>query len=271
MEITQRVAVVTGASGGLGGAISLRLAKEGAHVLMCDLASPGTDLTRQLSDEKLSHEYYQIDVSNEDEWEKLAVYLEKTFGGLDILVNNAGINRRLTIMQSPLREWQETFAVNLFGAALGTRSLAPLMRNRPLASIVNISSTSGLVGHPDAAYSATKWALRGLTKTAALEFADWGIRVNSVHPGSVPTGLHANTQPGHAEAWETLIPMARAGHADEISGSVVFLTGKDSTYVTGTEVVVDGGLSQAGLLTGRKRLMEEFQAKLTTNKPVDES
>lgn len=250
-KLNGRIALVTGALGGLGSAIAERLVVCGATVVRCDLVEADS------APESLTP-YRQLDVSSEQHWQELVSEIAETYGGLDILVNNAGINRRLGIMQSDLREWQETFAVNFFGAVLGVRACVPIMKDRPSPSIVNINSTSGLVGHPDAAYSSSKWALRGLARTAALEFADLGIRVNSVHPGSVPTELHSNTQPGHADTWRKLIPMARAGRADEIAAMVSFLVSDACSYVTGAEFPVDGGLSGVGLLTARKRLMAEF-------------
>ncbi len=183
------------------------------------------------------------------------------FGVPTILINNAGINDRRTIMEASAADWDRVLAINLKGTFLGMQAVVPGMRKSGGGAIVNVSSTSGLVGHTDAAYSASKWAIRGLTKTAAIEFADDGIRVNSLHPGSVPTGMHANTKPGHAAAWRKLIPLARAGRAEEVAAAALFLVSDAASYVTGTELVVDGGLSQGGLLTARKRLMADMAAR----------
>ena len=253
MELADRVALVTGAAGGLGGGIARKLAAEGARVALCDVrADAGAEVARSIPGSR----FFPLDVREEKEWRRAVEAIVGHFGRIDILVNNAGINDRKPIMETTAADWERTLGINLTGAFHGIKAVAPHMRGRG-GVIVNVSSTAGLVGHPDAPYSATKWALRGLTKTAALEFADWGIRVNSVHPGSVPTALHNNAPPGHAEVWRKLIPMQRAGRAEEIGDAVLFLASDRSTYITGTELAVDGGLSNCGLLAARARLLAE--------------
>lgn len=149
-----------------------------------------------------------------------------------------------------------TLRINLTGALYGIQAIAPHMRGRG-GAIVNVSSTSGLGGHPDAPYSAAKWGLRGLSRTAAVEFADWNIRVNSIHPGSVPTGLHSNAPLGHAAVWRKLIPMRRPGRVEEIAEAVLFLASDRASFMTGAELVADGGLMSCGLLAGHSRLLDE--------------
>lgn len=254
-ELAGRVALVTGASGGLGAGIARRLAEEGASVALCDVRD---DAGREIADSVAGSAFFPLDVREEEQWRLVVEAIVARFGRIDILVNNAGVNDRSSIMKTSAAQWNRTLAINLTGAFLGIKAVAERMRGQGGGAIVNISSTSGLVGHPDAPYSATKWALRGLTKTAALEFADWGIRVNSVHPGSVPTALHNNAPPGHAAVWRKLIPMRRAGETHEIGDAVLFLAGDRSSYITGTELAVDGGLSNCGLLTARARLLAEF-------------
>lgn len=250
-----RVALVTGAAGGLGSGIARQLAQDGATVALCDLnADAGEERAREIGGRAA---YFQLDAGLEEEWRRCTDAVLQRFGRIDILVNNAGINGRKPIMATTASEWDRTLRVNLTGAFLGIRAVAPVMRDQGGGVIVNVASTSGLVGHPDAPYSASKWALRGLTKTAALEFADWGIRVNSLHPGSVPTALHDNAPPGHAEVWRKLIPMRRPGRVEEIAEAVAFLASDRSSYMTGTELVLDGGLSECGLLTARHRLLDE--------------
>ena len=263
--LTGRVAVVTGAASGLGEGIARRLAAAGATVALCDVqVQKGEGVARSIGQ---GVRFFAMDVGAEPDWRGVTEAVLSCFGQIDILVNNAGINGRTGIMDTSPEDWHRTLGINLTGAFYGIRTVAPLMRARG-GVIVNISSTAGLFGHPDAPYSAAKWALRGLTKTAALEFADWGIRVNSVHPGSVPTGLHHNTPPGHAETWRKLIPMRRAGRVEEIAEAVLFLVGDGAAYMTGTELVIDGGLSNCGLLTGRARLLADHQARSGRDDPA---
>lgn len=258
-RLAGKSALVTGAAGGLGAAIAKALCTYGAKVVLTDLNSVACeDGAAKLRDAGYEAESIPLDVSDEESWKSAARHVEKAYGGLEVLVNNAGINTRETILQSSLESWRKTIDIDLTGAFLGMKYLAPLMKDRN-ASIVNISSTAGVMGHPDAAYTAAKWGLRGLSKAAALEFVGWGIRVNSVHPGSVPTGLHHNTPPGHAEVWRKLIPMARAGTPDEIAQVVSFLASDESSYMTGAEMVIDGGLSSCGVVAGRERLLAEYK------------
>lgn len=256
-DLSGRVAIVTGAAGGIGSSISRHLSGSGANLLVCDVNQTASEAVVQaIRDSGGTAECFCFDVGSEAAWGHATAAAIQYFGRIDILVNNAGVYDRTSIMDTTFDRWERTLRINLTGAFLGIQTVAPHIRDGGV--IINVSSTSGLVGHPDAAYSASKWGLRGLTKTAALEFADRGIRVNSVHPGSVPTGLHSNAPPGHAEVWRKLIPMARAGSTEEIAQAVLFLASDRASYMTGTELVVDGGLTSSGLLTARKRLLAEW-------------
>lgn len=250
-----KTAVVTGAAGGLGRAICRRLATDGYTLILCDIDPVVHDFRDALADEGAIAFSRIHDVSKEEDWEILKAYLEEDLGSISTLICSSGFNGRLSIMNGTKNDWNRTFEVNVFGVFLGLRTLAPLMRDVEGASVVNISSSAAMIGDTAAAYSASKWAVRGLTKAAAIEFAQWGIRVNSVHPGTVPTPMLRNAPPGHSQAWHSMIPMSRSGMPDEIAGVVSFLAGKDSSYMTGADLVVDGGLTQGGLSTARHRLL----------------
>lgn len=256
------MALVTGAASGIGLAIATTLAAHGAAVAVCDIdAEAGRRCAGQIRDAGGRCDFFALDVGSEDAWRQAVEGVTQAFGAPGILVNNAGINNRLPIMGGTLADWERLMQINLTGTFLGMRAVVPGMRAAGGGAIVNVSSSAGMVGHTDSAYSASKWAVRGLTKSAAIEFADDGIRVNSIHPGSVATAIQANAQPGHSEIWRKLIPMGRSGLPEEISKAVLFLVSDEASYMTGSEVLVDGGLTQGGLLAGRRRLMAEFMAK----------
>jgi len=155
-------------------------------------------------------------------------------------------------------EWRRVMDINLTGALYGMRAAAPLIRDSGGGAIVNISSTAGLLGYAGAAYVASKWALRGLTKTAAMEFNDWGIRVNSVHPAQVTeTSIASNATAAYRDVTARVIPMGRGARPDEIAQVVLFLASDESSYITGTEIAVDGGYSSYALPRLREHLMRQ--------------
>ncbi|MBB6122960.1 SDR family NAD(P)-dependent oxidoreductase [Sphingobium subterraneum] len=258
-ELAGRIALVTGAARGIGREIATVLALNGAHVVVADiLEDDGVQAIAEMKQAGLDAQFVRLDVTEPGDWATLRDMIQERFGRLDILVNNAAFNMRESIAATSVEHWKRTLDVNLFGAFCGMQTLLPLMQTGD-AAIVNISSTSGIFGQPDAAYSASKWALRGLTKTAAIEFASMGIRCNSVHPGTVPSPMHVNAPPGHGEVWKRIIPMKRPGKMREIAEAALFLASPRSSYITGTEIIVDGGLSQGGIATARATMLEDWR------------
>ena len=227
MNLTGKVVVVTGAARGQGAAEVAALAAAGATVI-------GTDV---LPFEGGRH----LDVTDPAGWAALAQSLREEYGEVHALVNNAGVAARERLPNVSLDAWQRTFDINVTGPMLGMQALVPLMP--PGSSIVNICSVAAVSGHAAAAYTASKWALRGLTRSASLELGTRGIRVNAVMPGLVDTPLMESASPAFFDAALAEIPLGRVGTPADIAPTIVFLVSDDSSYYTGAELVIDGGLT----------------------------
>jgi len=241
-QLDGRIAVVTGGSRGIGAAVGRTFAREGAAVVICDLLDErGEGIADEINRAGGSAMFVHLDVTAQADWQAMTARVDAWRGGIDVLVNNAGINVRTGIENVALDDWNRVMAVNLTGPLLGMQTVAPIMRRRGGGAIVNIASNAALRGIRSAAYCASKWAVRGLTKVAALEFAAAGIRVNTVCPGVVPTELNAG-QPYVATTGEKT-PMGRIATAAEIAQAVLFLASNSSSFITGMDMPVDGGMT----------------------------
>jgi len=237
-RVADKVVLVTGGARGMGAAHAEALVAEGARVVIGDLLDDaGQAVAEKLDDAAI---YVHLDVADPGQWDRAVAASLENFGRLDALVNNAGIVKMGPLRGSSLSDWQQVLDVNLTGPYLGMRAAIEPMIATGGGSIVNISSVEGLAGSANLhAYVAAKFGLRGITKSAAVELARYKIRVNSIHPGLVHTPLSQ----GVTEEFMAPIPMRRGASPAEIATFVVFLVSDESSYATGAEFVVDGGLT----------------------------
>ena len=234
-----RVCLITGGSRGQGAAEARLFSAEGGSVWIGDvLDEEGEALARELD-----IQYRHLDVTDEQQWSAVVGEIVETSGGLHVLVNNAGIFRSNRLVDTPTEEFKLVMDINCTGVFLGMRTVAPAMIKGGAGSIVNISSLAGMRGAPRSlAYGASKWAVRGMTKSASVELARKGIRVNSIHPGLIETPMADEVGPGQ----ERLIrrtPLGRIAQAEEVANMALFLASDESSYSTGSEFLIDGGLN----------------------------
>lgn len=235
-KLDGKIAIVTGAAMGMGAAHAAILAQEGATIIVADIDEKEGSATAR----KVGGYFHHLDVTDEKNWEKLVAAVIADHGNIDILVNNAGILAITPLAASTLDEWNRVLAINLTGTFLGIRAVAESMKAAGGGVIVNISSTAGLTAYSGmSAYVASKWGVRGLTKTAALELGHDNIRVVSVHPGGIRTPMTAGMEDGAMFASQ---PIPRIGEPEEVAKLILYLV-TDATFSTGTEFVVDGGVT----------------------------
>ncbi|HET7532209.1 MAG TPA: glucose 1-dehydrogenase [Nocardioidaceae bacterium] len=241
-KLEGRVAVVTGGARGIGAATARLFAAEGAKVVIADvLTQEGEALAREIGDAAC---YVHLDVTSEVGWRETVELAEREFGPVSILVNNAGIVDFGTIADQDYKAFQHVLDVNLVGPWLGMHVTVPSLRRAGGGAIVNVSSTAGLMGYSNlGGYVASKWGLRGLTKTAALELAPDEVRVCSIHPGPIRTPMTSQFDDSMTAAQ----PIARFGEPDEVAKMALFVVA-DATYSTGCEFVIDGGATVGSLL-----------------------
>ncbi|WP_343756941.1 glucose 1-dehydrogenase [Alkalibacterium iburiense] len=234
-----KVAIVTGAASGMGETHVRAFVEEGAKVVFTDiLEEEGKDLQKELGDQTL---FLVHDVREASAWEQVVEKTKETFGPVDILVNNAGISVAKSMFDMSEEEYRRIFEINQLSVFLGMKSVAPFMNEG--GSIINISSINGLVGGA-VGYTDTKFAVRGMTKAASVELAHRGIRVNSVHPGVIETPMVTEGDAvEQIKQFAQTIPMRRMAQPEEVTKMVVFLASDDASYSTGSEFIIDGGLT----------------------------
>lgn len=240
-RFANQVFLISGGSRGLGAAQARALVAEGAHVVIADvLEAEGRQLASELGAACI---FQRLDVTDESQWAD-AVACAQGLGKLRGLVNNAGVLIMKPMMETSAAEFDWLTRINQLGTFLGMKAVLAALEQNGGGVIVNLSSVAGLRGTPNAlAYSASKWAVRGMTKAAALELAPKNIRVNSVHPGPIDTDMMRGRSEEETQTRIQRIPMKRFGKAEEIAGLVLFLLSDESRYMTGSEVAMDGGIS----------------------------
>ncbi len=242
-RLAGKVALISGAARGMGESEARLFAGEGAQVVLGDvLEDQGRAAVEHIAQQGGSATFVPLDVTHEQDWQRAVETAEQTYARLDILVNNAGIVRMAPLDETSLEAWNEVIGVNQTGVFLGMKHAVPALRRAGGGSIVNISSIAGLIGLPNIpAYQASKGAVRLLTKNAAVQYATDKIRVNSVHPGRIETPMTAPLAPERREMLLRLTPLGRDGTAEEVAYGVLYLASDESSYVTGAELVIDGG------------------------------
>ena len=243
-----KVAIITGGARGQGAAEGILFAQEGAKVVLGDiLDEEGARVEAQIQEAGGDARYVRLDVTQEADWVRAIELAESSYGKLDVLVNNAAIFMPNGIEDTTEEQWDRLMAINAKGVFLGTKHSIPAMRRAGGGSIVNISSIAGMVGNPRSgvAYSASKGAVRLFTKATAIQHAKDNIRCNSVHPGPIDTPMTEESRRDPAQQAQRLarVPMGRSAAPEEVAYGVLFLASDESSYMTGSEMVIDGGVT----------------------------
>ena len=246
MRLEGKVAIITGGARGQGATEARMFAQEGAKVVIGDIRDElGMQVEAEIRELGGEAVYLHLDVASADDWQRAVETAEQQFGKVDVLVNNAAIVLRKDIEETTGEDWDNIMEINAKGVFLGTKAVIPAMRRAGGGSIINISSISGLVSIGPPAYIATKGAVRLFTKSTAIQYAAENIRANSIHPGSVDTDMRREGMGSQTaeeiQARIAQIPLGRVGTTEDISFGALFLASDESSFMTGSELVIDGG------------------------------
>jgi NAD(P)-dependent dehydrogenase (short-subunit alcohol dehydrogenase family) len=260
MRLEHKVALITGGYGGMGRASARLFAKEGATVFVAGRdAARGRALVDAIAAAGGTAHFVELDVVNQDQWDTAVAQVKEQAGALHVLMNIVGSNALVRFPVVDIDEWNKIFEINVTGTLRGIQTCAPLMKDSGGGSIVNIGSVAGLTGNFSTGYSASKWALEGLSRSAAYVYADWGIRCNVIQPGFIETDLTAGMTSNPLVRRMTegtmsnTILLRRTGRAEEIAYTALFLASDESSYITGTDIVVDGGWFSSAPYLGNER------------------
>jgi NAD(P)-dependent dehydrogenase (short-subunit alcohol dehydrogenase family) len=260
MRLESKVALITGGYGGMGRASARLFAKEGATVFIAGRNKErGNALAAEITEAGGKAHFVELDVVRQDQWDAAVIQVKEQAGALHVLMNIVGSNALVRFPNVDIDELNKIFEINVTGTLRGIQSCAPLIKESGGGSIVNIGSVAGITGNFSTGYSSSKWALEGLSRSAAYVYADWGIRCNVIQPGFIETDLTAAMSSNliakkmASKVMKNTVLLRRSGKADEIAFTALFLASDESSYITGTDIVVDGGwFSSAPYLTNER-------------------
>jgi NAD(P)-dependent dehydrogenase (short-subunit alcohol dehydrogenase family) len=260
MRLENKVALITGGYGGMGRASARLFAKEGATVFIAGRNEErGDALVAEIIKAGGKAHFVELDVVNQEQWNAAIVHVKEQAGALHVLMNIVGSNALVRFPKVDIDEWNKLFEINVTGTLRGIQTCAPLIKESGGGSVVNIGSVAGITGNFGTAYSSSKWALEGLSRSAAYVYADWGIRCNVIQPGWIETDLTASMSSNplmkkmQSKVMNNTVLLRRSGKAEEIAFTALFLASDESSYITGTDIVVDGGwFSSAPYLTNER-------------------
>ena len=260
MRLESKVALITGGYGGMGRASARLFAKEGATVFIAGRSKErGDKLSAEIGEAGGKAYFVELDVVRQDQWDAAVLQVKEQAGALHVLMNIVGSNALERFPNVDIDEWNKIFEINVTGTLRGIQTCAPLIKESGGGSVVNIGSVAGITGNFSTGYSSSKWALEGLSRSAAYVYADWGIRCNVIQPGWIETDLTASMSSNpvlkkmQSKVMNNTVLLRRSGKADEIAFTALFLASDESSYITGTDIVVDGGwFSSAPYLTNER-------------------
>jgi NAD(P)-dependent dehydrogenase (short-subunit alcohol dehydrogenase family) len=248
VRLQGKVALITGGYGGMGRASARLFGREGATVFVAGRSHErGDALVAEIKGAGGKAHFVELDVVNQDLWDSAVSQVKREAGALHVLMNIVGSNALVRFPEVDIEQWNKLFEINVTGTLRGIQTCAPLIRDSGGGSIVNIGSVAGITGNFGTAYSSSKWALEGLSRSAAYVYADWGIRCNVIQPGWIETDLTASMSSNplikkiQSSAMNNTVLLRRSGKAEEIAFTALFLASDESSYITGTDIVVDGG------------------------------
>ncbi|HLS20796.1 MAG TPA: glucose 1-dehydrogenase [Bacillota bacterium] len=242
-RLQDKVAIITGAASGMGAVTAKMFAKEGAKVVATDIQTDAlNNLAQEIEKEQGAVLALKLDVTSEEDWKNVITKAKETYGQIDVLVNNAGVSTDKTIANMEMDEWNKISDILLNGCVIGMKYTIPEMQKSGGGSVINISSIGGIVGMAGTSpYTAAKGALRALTKSAAVEYAKDLVRVNSVHPGIIETPMTAPSMEGAKEYFSAFTQLPYFGKPEDVAYGILFLASDESRFMTGAELVIDGG------------------------------
>jgi NAD(P)-dependent dehydrogenase (short-subunit alcohol dehydrogenase family) len=280
MRLENKVALITGGYGGMGRASARLFAREGATVFVAGRSHErGDALVAEINGAGGKAHFVELDVVRQEQWDAAVARIKSEAGALHVLMNIVGSNALVRFPEVDIEQWNALFEINVVGTLRGIQTCAPLIKESGGGSIVNIGSVAGITGNFGTAYSSSKWALEGLSRSAAYVYADWGIRCNVIQPGFIETDLTAamESNPVVKKMQSTMMNNAvllrRSGKAEEIANTALFLASDESSYITGTDIVVDGGwFSAAPYLAGERshHMLQLLSAKEKVGHVVDD-